>query len=148
AWAVALAALAGLAALLWFKAGSPALAAVMLGGILATLAALALLAWALIAAVRRLRARLRGSLRYGLANVSRRAGTSVAQVAALCLGLMGLLLLPLVRTELIDRWQLALSEDAPNRFIVNVQQHQRDAVDAFIQAQGVVAPELFPMVRA
>ena len=148
AWAVALAALAGLAALLWFKAGSAALASAMLGGILATLAVLALLAWALIAAVRRLRSRLRGSLRYGLANVSRRAGTSVAQVAALGLGLMALLLLTFVRTDLLDRWQMALSEDAPNRFIVNVQQHQMEDVGEFIRSQGVAGPELFPMVRA
>ena len=148
AWLVALVALGGLAALLWLKAGSAALASAMLGGILATLAVLALLAWALIAAVRRLRSRLRGSLRYGLANVSRRAGTSVAQVAALGLGLMALLLLTFVRGDLLDRWQLALAEEAPNRFIVNVQQHQMDGVREFIQSQGVAEPELFPMVRA
>ncbi|MFZ7096076.1 ABC transporter permease [Luteimonas dalianensis] len=145
---VALLALGGLAALLWIKAGSPALAGAMLAGIVATLAVLALLAWALIAAVRRLRARLRGSLRYGLANVSRRAGTSVAQVAALGLGLMALLLLTFVRGDLLDRWQLALAEEAPNRFIVNVQQHQMESVREFIASQGVAEPVLFPMVRA
>ena len=37
---------AGLGALLWWKAGSPDLAAAMLAGIVATLAVLALLAWA------------------------------------------------------------------------------------------------------
>ena len=148
AWIVALAALGGLAALLWVKAGSPALASAMLGGILATLAVLALLAWVLIVAVRRLRTRLRGALRYGLANVSRRAGTSVAQVAALGLGLMALLLLTFVRGDLLDRWQLALAEEAPNRFIVNVQQDQMAGVREFIQSQGVAEPELFPMVRA
>ena len=96
----------------------------MLVGIGATLAVLALLAWLLIVVVRRLRSRLRGSLRYGLANVSRRAGTSIAQVSALGLGLMALLLLTFVRTDLLDRWQLSLAEDAPNRFIINVQEDQ------------------------
>lgn len=148
AWIVAVAALAGLGVLLWLKAGSPALASAMLGGILATLAVLALLAWGLIFAVRRLRSRLRGSLRYGLANVSRRPGTSVAQVAALGLGLMALLLLTFVRTDLLDRWQLSLAEEAPNRFIVNVQQHQMGGVRGFIAGQGVAEPELFPMIRA
>ncbi len=78
----------------------------MLVGIVATLAVLALMAWLLILVVRRMRSRLRGSLRYGLANVSRRAGTSIAQVSALGLGLMALLLLTFVRTDLLDRWQL------------------------------------------
>lgn len=148
AWLVGGAGFVGLAALLWWKAGSATLGAAMLAGIAATFAVLALLAWGLIALVRALRTRLRGSLRYGLANVSRRAGTSVAQVTALGLGLMALLLLTFVRTDLLDRWQLALGQDAPNRFIINVQPEQLDPVRAFIAEQGVDAPVLFPMIRA
>ena len=147
AWLVALTGFAGLAALLWWKAGSATLGTAMLLGILATLAVLALLAWLMIVIVRKLRSRLRGSLRYGLANVSRRAGTSVAQVSALGLGLMALLLLTFVRTDLLDRWQLALAADAPNRFIINVQDDQRDAVAAFLSEQKIAAPTLYPMIR-
>ncbi|MDR0183921.1 ABC transporter permease [Lysobacter arvi] len=147
AWLVGIAGFVGLAALLWWKAGSAALGLSMLAGIAATLLVLALLAWALILVVRRVRSRLRGSLRYGLANVSRRAGTSIAQVSALGLGLMALLLLTFVRTDLLDRWQLALAADAPNRFIINVQDDQVDAVRAFIAEQGVAAPTLYPMIR-
>src|SRR5690606_34158784 len=144
AWAVLLSGFAGLAALVWWKAGSATLGAAMLGGIAATFAALALLAWAMIALVRRLRSRLRGALRYGLANVSRRAGTSIAQVTALGLGLMALLLLTFVRTDLLDRWQLSLAQDAPNRFIINVQSDQVQPVGEFIAAQGLDAPTPVP----
>lgn len=147
AWLVAMAGFAGLAALLWWKAGSTTLGTAMLLGITATLAVLALLAWLLIVAVRRLRTRLRGPLRYGLANVSRRAATSIAQVSALGLGLMALLLLSFVRTDLLDRWQLTLTTDAPNRFIINVQPDQLDAVRLHLQAQGIAAPTLYPMIR-
>lgn len=147
AWLVALTGFTGLGALLWWKAGSATLGTAMLLGILATLAVLALLAWLMILLVRRLRSRLRGSLRYGLANVSRRAGTSVAQVSALGLGLMALLLLTFVRTDLLDRWQLSLAADAPNRFIINVQQDQRDAVVAFMAEQKLGPPTLYPMIR-
>ncbi|MFZ2754657.1 MAG: FtsX-like permease family protein [Lysobacteraceae bacterium] len=148
AWLVALAGFGGLGALLWWQAGSVKLGGIMLLGIVATLAALALIAYLLILLVRRLRSRLRGSLRYGLANVSRRAGTSIAQVSALGLGLMALLLLTFVRTDLLDRWRLSLSADAPNRFIINVQPDQIDGVSAFIAEQGVAAPKLYPMIRA
>ncbi|MFC3714621.1 ABC transporter permease [Luteimonas soli] len=148
AWTVLLAGFAGLAALVWWKAGSATLGGAMLGGIAAAFAALALLAWAMVALVRRLRSRLRGALRYGLANVSRRAGTSIAQVTALGLGLMALLLLTFVRTDLLDRWQLSLAQDAPNRFIINVQSDQVQPVRDFIAAQGLDAPTLVPMVRA
>ncbi len=148
AWLVALAGFSGMGALLWWQAGSAKLGGIMLLGIVATLAALALIAYLLILLVRRLRSRLRGSLRYGLANVSRRAGTSIAQVSALGLGLMALLLLTFVRTDLLDRWRLSLSADAPNRFIINVQPDQIDGVSAFIAEQGVAAPKLYPMIRA
>jgi putative ABC transport system permease protein len=139
--------IAGIAALLWWQAGSATLAMAMLAGIAATLGVLALLAWLMILAVRQLRTRLRGSARYGLANVSRRAGTSIAQVSALGLGLMALLLLTFVRTDLVARWQLALAEEAPNRFIINVQQDQIDGVAEVAAGQGLAAPVLYPMVR-
>ena len=102
----------------------------------------------LIALLRRVRSRLRGPWRYGLANVSRRAAASIAQVSALGLGLMALLLLTFVRTDLLDRWRNALPVDAPNRFIINVQPDQVDPVLAFLTDQGVSNPELYPMIRA
>ena len=147
AWVVAIAGLAGLSALLWWKAGSATLGTAMLVGILATVAVLALLAWSLILLVRRLRTRLRGPWRYGLANVSRRASASIAQVSALGLGLMALLLLTFVRTDLLDRWRDALPADAPNRFIVNVQQAQIEPLREFLEAEGIAEPEIFPMIR-
>ena len=135
-------------ALLWWQSGSATLALSLLGGLVATFAALALLAWLLIVLVRHLRTRLRGSLRYGLANVSRRPATSIAQVSALGLGLMALLLLTFVRTDLLDRWQLSLAESAPNRFIINVQDDQVDAVRSHLEQAGIAEPVLFPMIQA
>jgi len=148
AWLVGALGIAALGALLWWKAGSPTLGLAMLLGVVGTLAVLALLAFALILAVRALRTRLRGPLRYGLANVSRRAGASVAQVCALGLGLMALLLLTFVRTDLLDRWQRSLAADVPNRFVINVQDDQVRDVREFIRGQGLGAPELVPMIRA
>lgn len=148
AWLVFTAGLAGLAALLWWKAGSATLGTAMLAGIGATLTVLGLLAWGLILLVRRLRGRLRGAWRYGLANVGRRAGASIAQVSALGLGLMALLLLSFVRTDLLERWRQSLPADAPNRFIVNVQPDQVDPLRAFVSERGLPEPVLFPMIRA
>ena len=148
AWLVFGAGVAGLAGLLWWKAGSAALGTALLAGIALTLAVLAALAWGLILLVRGLRGRLRGAWRYGLANVGRRAGVSIAQVSALGLGLMALLLLGFVRTELLDRWRQSLPEDAPNRFIINVQPDQVQPLRAFVGERGLAEPTLFPMIRA
>ncbi len=153
AWLAALVGLAGLGALLWWKAGSPTLATAMLVGIVATLLVLAMLAAVLVWLLRLVRTRLRGPWRYGLANVGRRAVASAAQIAALGLGLMVILLLTLVRTDLLDRWQRSLPTDAPNRFIINVQREQVAPVQAFLQQKlphqaGVARPLLYPMIRA
>ncbi len=145
---VTLVGLAGIAALLWWKAGSPVLALTMLGGIAVTFAVLALLALGLVVVLTRLRSRMRGPWRYGLANVSRRRAASVAQIASLGLGLMAILLLTLVRSDLLGRWQESFPEDAPNRFIINVQPDQLDGVRRILQQHGERAPELYPMVRA
>lgn len=140
-------ALGGFGALLWWQAKSPELAGAMLGGLVVTFAILAALGYALVRGVDLLRPRLRGPWRYGLANVSRRAATTVAQVSALGLGLMALLLLVFVRTDLLERWREALPADAPNRFIVNVQPAQVEPLRAFLESEGIVDPEIFLMIR-
>ena len=60
---------------------------------------------------------------------------------------MALLLLTFVRTDLLDRWQLSLAADAPNRFIINVQEDQQADVNAFMAEQKIAPPTLYPMIR-
>src|SRR5690606_22912922 len=96
AWLSLTLGVAGLGALLWWKAGNPTLGLIVLGGIAGTLAILAVLALLLIAALRRGRRHLSGVWRYGLASLGRRSAGSVVQVSALGLGLMVILLLTLV----------------------------------------------------
>lgn len=139
--------LGGLAALLWWKSGSAEMATSLLGGLVAAFVALALIASLLIFALRGLRGRLRGAWRYGLANLSRRAASSLAQVVALGLGLTVLLLLGLVRSDLLARWRDAIPAGAPNRFVVNVQADQRDGVQQFLRDNGLASAQLYPIVR-
>jgi putative ABC transport system permease protein len=148
AWVVGLLGLAGLGGLLWWKADSAALASIILGGIGITASVLAGIAWLLLRWLKKVRQNLRGPWRYGLANLSRHEGMTLAQVSALGLGLMALLLLTFVRTDLLSRWQQTLPADAPNRFVINVQPDQLDGVEKFISREGLKNVQLFPMVRA
>ena len=90
---------------------------------------------------------MRGAWRYGLANLSRRAGSSLAQIAAIGLGLTVLLLLGLVRSDLLARWRESIPDDAPNQFVINIQQNQVDGLRALIAEQRLSEATLFPMVR-
>lgn len=86
-------------------------------------------------------------LRFALAGVVRRRAATIAQTSALAVGMMAILLLTIVRTDLIAGWQRTLPDDAPNRFLINVQDDQKDDVQKLLQDAGFSAVTLSPMVR-
>ncbi len=85
--------------------------------------------------------------RYGLANIARRRGDSIAQVMAFGFGLTVLLLLSGVRTGLLDAWYTSLPADAPNHFMINIQREEADGIRALFAEHSYEAPALVPMVR-
>lgn len=143
AWGLAVAVLAAL--FLW-HAGSTKLGFAVLGGLLAGLAAFGALAWLLLHALVRWPVRFQ-ALRHALNNLVRHGRSNALQVVALALGGMSLLVLTLVRADLLQGWQDRLPEDTPNRFLVNVQPHQRQALLDFFAREGLPVPQLEPMVR-
>jgi len=79
--------------------------------------------------------------------LSARPGYAVVQVSSLAVGLLALVLLVLLRTDLIDSWRKATPPDAPNRFVINVQPDQADAFQAHLRAAGVTRYDWYPMMR-
>jgi putative ABC transport system permease protein len=121
-------------------------ALVMLGGVAGILVASGLLAWLLLAGLKRLP--VRGlSWRFGLANLRRRPLASSLSIGALALGLTALLLLTLVRGDLLANWRASLPPDAPNQFLVNVLPDQVADAHAWIGSQLRVDAQFKPMVR-
>ncbi len=85
--------------------------------------------------------------RYGLASLRRRRASSVVQILAFGLGIMAILVLTLVRGDLFEIWKQSLPKDAPNRFVLNIQPEELEAVSSFFRASGIGKPATFPMVR-
>jgi putative ABC transport system permease protein len=117
------------------------------GGFAVALGGFWLVARLVIAAIASLRRGAGFGWRQGLASLTRHASTSAVQIVALAIGLMAMLLLTVIRAELLDAWQRSVPADAPNRFVINIQPEQREAVRAQLKASGIDA-ELLPMVRA
>ena len=138
---------ATLASLIIWRAGEFKLGAIAVGGFVAALAAAALAGWLLIQFAGSLRGATSGSWRYGIANMKRRSGGSLVQIMALGLGIMAMLMLTLVRTDMITRWQGTLKEDMPNRFVINIQSDQLAEVNAYFAGRGLATPDLYPMVK-
>ena len=138
---------ATLAALIVWRAGDVKLGAVAVGGFVVALLLAAVIGWLAIQFAASLRAAATGSWRHGIANMKRRAGASLVQIMALALGIMTMLLLTLVRTDLITRWQSTVSDTMPNRFVINIQADQLDRVRAYFRDLNMATPDLHPMIR-
>ena len=131
-----------------WRAGNVNLSAYLIAGSLATICVSALLAVVAIKLLGRLRSRVGVAWRYGLANIARRAGGAVVQIVALALGIMVMLMLSLVRTDLLAGWQATLPPRAPNHFLINIQPSEVNTIRTFFAARGVASPDLHAMVRA
>jgi len=72
---------------------------------------------------------------------------AVVQVSALSVGLLALVLLVLLRTDLISSWRKATPVNAPDRFVINVQPDQTQAFQSTLKQTGVQNYDWYPMIR-
>lgn len=140
----------GLLALMFWTAGELRLGAWVAGGFVGALLVFAIVTRGLIGGLAPWSERLSGArglaLKHGFRSLRRRPGAVTIQVVCLALGFMAIILLTVTRNELIAAWQSSVPPDAPNRFIVNIQPDQHDAVARQLADAGLAA-ELSPMIR-
>lgn len=79
--------------------------------------------------------------------LSARPAYAVLQVSSLAVGLLALVLLVLLRTDLIASWRNATPPDAPNRFVINIQPDQANAFQQDLRDAGVAKFDWYPMIR-
>jgi len=79
--------------------------------------------------------------------MSARPAYAVVQISALAVGLLALVLLVLLRTDLIGSWRKATPPDAPNRFVINVMPEQSEAFQHMLKGSGVTRFDWYPMIR-
>jgi putative ABC transport system permease protein len=76
-----------------------------------------------------------------------RPAFAVVQISALSLGLLALILLVLLRTDLINSWRKATPADAPNRFVINVMPDQSESFQQTLKQAGIKNYDWYPMIR-
>ncbi len=79
--------------------------------------------------------------------MSARPAFAIVQISALALGLLALILLVLLRTDLISSWRKATPADAPNRFVINIMPEQGDAFQQTLRQAGIEKFDWYPMIR-
>ena len=139
----------GFAALLLAVASDVKMGLIAVGGFATAIAVFALLSWLAVMLLRRAVPESRAPRWLVLATrqIAARPAFAVLQVSALSVGLLALVLLVLLRTDLIDSWRAATPKSAPNRFVINVQPEQGEAFRKALDAAGVKGYDWFPMIR-
>jgi putative ABC transport system permease protein len=143
----------GFAALLVAVAADLKLGLIAVGGFAGAIALFALLAWGAVMGLKRavpsnwMGARAPRWLVLATRQIAARPAFAVLQVSALSVGLLALMLLVLLRTDLIASWRAATPPDAPNRFVINIQPEQGQAFRDALAAAGVQRYDWFPMIR-
>ncbi|MDY0107369.1 MAG: ABC transporter permease [Giesbergeria sp.] len=140
---------AGFAALLLVVSSDLKLGLIAVGGFAVAVGLFALLSWL---AVLLLRKSVNEStaprwLVLATRQISARPAYAVVQVSSLAVGLLALVLLVLLRTDLIASWRQATPPDAPNRFVINIQPDQADDFRQTIERAGVRRYDWYPMIR-
>ena len=139
----------GFAALLLAVSSDLTLGLIAVGGFAAAGALFALTSWLAVMLLRRAVPESRAPRWLVLATrqIAARPAFAVLQVSALSVGLLALVLLVLLRTDLISSWRQATPPDAPNRFVINVQPEQGEPFKAWLHAAGVTRFDWYPMIR-
>nr|WP_232540121.1 FtsX-like permease family protein [Azohydromonas aeria] len=148
--AVLLAGAGGFAALLVAASSDLKMGLIAVGGFAGAVALFALCAWGAVVLLRRAVPRARKAPRWlvlATRQVASRPGFAVLQVSALAVGLLALVLLVLLRTDLIDSWRQATPPDAPNRFVINLQPDQGEPFRQMLAEAGVKGYDWYPMFR-
>ena len=140
---------AGFAALLLAASSDIKLGLIAVGGFAGAVLVFALLS---LLAVRLLRGSVNEQtaprwLILATRQIAARPAFAVVQVSALSVGMLALLLLVLLRTDLIGSWRSATPPDAPNRFVINVMPEQGKDFQATLTNAGVQKFDWYPMIR-
>lgn len=142
--------LAGFASLLLVVSRDLTLGLIAVAGFGAAVLLFAGVSWLMVALVRTLVERARNAPRWlalATRQVAARRAFTVVQVSALAVGLLALVLLVLLRTDLISSWRKASPADAPNRFVINVMPEQANDFRAVLEQSGVRKYDWYPMLR-
>ena len=119
---------AGFAALLLAASRDIKLGLIAVGGFAVAVLLFAALGWLAVQVLRRLVHESTAPRWLVLATrqIAARPAYAVVQISSLAVGLLALMLLVLLRTDLIGSWRQATPANAPNRFVINVQPEQAD----------------------
>jgi putative ABC transport system permease protein len=149
-WGVTAAVAVALVGVASWQAGSVEVGLMLSGGLVATLVVLHVAGLLLVRAVQPLRHARSFALRHAVLHVIRPGSQTRVILLAVGLGAFFILGVRSVQANLLRDFAIQVGPDAPDMFLIDIQQDQRDAVATYLdQSNGEAPPpRLMPVLRA
>ena len=87
------------------------------------------------------------AINFSIRQLDAHKGITLLHLLAFSITIFVILLMTLVRTELVSKWQASLGDDVPNHFMINVKPDEVDKLQTFFDAEGLEFAGLYPMIR-
>ena len=133
--------------LMWWQSGQLLITLLVVAGVFVSVVLLFLFSLFLLLLSRYLLKLFSGPWKTGMQQIIRNRKDNQLQMLAFALSLMILMLIVLLRTDLISRWQSQLPEKTPNHFVINIQSDEVSVVKRFMAEKNIKSEGLYPMVR-
>lgn len=146
-WLIYGAAIGAMALLMWWQSGSWLLVVILLLVALVAYCVIRLMAWFIFKLGTWLGQKSSLSIRFGLGQLKRYPKFTLSQISAFGMAFMIMLSIYLIRTELLEEWKKQLPDNAPNHFLINVQDYEVETLNGILERNKVETGGVFPMVR-
>jgi putative ABC transport system permease protein len=150
----ALLAIIGLWGIAVWVSGSATYASIFAGSLIAGICILGLVGALLLRVMKRLSnlayVRHSRSLRHGVGNLYRPGAHSVAILTSLAIGVMFVMSVYFIQHSLLDEIRIAAPPDAPNVFLINITEREKDGVSKILESDPAIVKRqpLSPAVSA
>ncbi|WP_462158556.1 ABC transporter permease [Pseudoalteromonas sp. GB56] len=82
-----------------------------------------------------------------IASIQKRANANAVQLISFALAIKLLLFLIVLKNDMISDWQSQLPADAPNAFIVNITEEEKQPVSDYLAASSIEVSRFYPTIR-
>ncbi|TQF67989.1 ABC transporter permease [Pseudoalteromonas luteoviolacea] len=80
-----------------------------------------------------------------IATLQKRANANAVQLISFALAIKLMLFLFVLKNDLISDWQMQVPEDAPNAFLININESEVNNIKAYFAENNIVHEDLFPI---
>ncbi|WP_105189920.1 ABC transporter permease [Pseudoalteromonas sp. T1lg48] len=82
-----------------------------------------------------------------IASIQKRANANAVQLISFALAIKLLLFLIVLKNDMINDWQSQLPADAPNAFLVNITEQEKQPVSDYLAAKDIEVSRFYPTIR-